>query len=362
MLIITNRVPSTNPADGNAFTSRFSVGKPDLSVADATKLQTGSGAAAWSTKDVDVNASDVAINKRLAEHMSAAKLNGRRILFYVHGNSNDYLKMLERCYDITSAYEGIEVIGFSWPSEGFLPSQKKLMTAFERDMGADDGLDSQSKFHNWMADTQGEYRQARKNAEGTALAFTRSLKLMSKAIANANTGNDCTLALHSLGNYLFWQALQNQSALPYTRQFSNIVLLAPCVTNAVQQPMLDPLTPKKKVYVTFNKNDWILTASQIADKDTKLGLDPGLSTDLSTNVQVRYVDFEGAAVGLAGHRYFIDPGDLRVPKTKQFFSRIFAGEDDLRPGEGEKQAYPFGCTNDGKTCYMGITTSTVSPG
>ena len=362
MLIITNRVPSANPTDGNAFTSKFGVGKADLSVADATKLPIGTGAAAWSTKDVDVNTSDNVIGKRLAEHMSAAKLNGRRILIYVHGNSNDYLKMLERCYDLTLAYEGIEVIGFSWPSEGFLPSQKKLMTAFERDMGADDGLNSQLKYRNWMADTQKEYRQSKKNAESTAAAFTRSLKLIAKALANVNTGNDGTLAIHSLGNYLFWQALQNQAALAYTKQFSNIVLLAPCATNAVQQPMLDPLVPMKRVYVTFNKNDWVLAGSQVADKDTKLGLDPGMPTDLSANAQVRYVDFEGAAVGLAGHRYFIDPHDLRVPKTKQFFSRIFAGEDDLRSGEGEKQAYPFGCTNDGKTCYMGITASTVSPG
>jgi esterase/lipase superfamily enzyme len=158
MLIITNRAPATNPTDGNAFTSKFAVGKTDLSVADATRLSIGNGPAAWKTKNVDVNTSDIAISKRLAEHMSAAKLNGRRILFYVHGNSNDYLKMLERCYDLTSAYEAIEVIGFSWPSEGFLPSQKKFMSAFDRDMGADDGLDSQSKFQNWMMDTQREYR------------------------------------------------------------------------------------------------------------------------------------------------------------------------------------------------------------
>lgn len=362
MLIITNRVPSTNPIDGNAFTSKFGVGKTDLSVADATKLLTGTGATAWLTKDVDVNATDNAISKRLAGHLSAAKLNGRRILIYVHGNSNDYLKMLERCYDLTSAYEGIEVIGFSWPSEGFLPSQKKFMSAFERDMGADDGLDTQPKFHNWKKDTQKEYRQSRKNAEGTAAAFSRSLKLMSKALANVSTGNDGTLALHSLGNYLCWQALEHHATLAHMGQFSNIVLLAPCIANGVQQPMLDPLAPKKKVYVTFNKNDWVLAASQVADKDTKLGLDPGMPTDLSANPQVRYVDFEGAAVGPAGHRYFVDPSDLRVQKTRQFFSRIFASQDDLRPGEGEKQVYPFGCTSDGKTCYMGITTTVVSPG
>ena len=113
MLIITNRNRVAGSTDGRAFSSKFTVDSPILSVAKAERLITGEGAEAWKTSDIDVDASDAVLAARIAEYFSFVHGLGRRILVYVHGNSYDYQECLTRCEALASEYTGVEVIGFS---------------------------------------------------------------------------------------------------------------------------------------------------------------------------------------------------------------------------------------------------------
>lgn len=349
MLIVTNRQANATATDGSAFTSKFSVDGEALSVAHAVKVQNGDG---WETRDVQSDAKDSAISNRIGKYLADAQSHGRHVLVYVHGNNNDYTKMLQRCYDLTSTYEAIEVIGFSWPSEGYLPGQKQVLSDFERDMGEDDALDTRKKYTNWVLEKRARYLQAKTNAEGSSKAFARFLKLAGKGLANADANAGGTLSVHSLGNHLLLDSIDKYDADKNLKAYSNILLLAPAVPSPSQGLLLDKLQPKKRVFVTYNKNDWVLAGAQIVDGESKLGLDPGTPALRSANPKVRYVDFENASAG-AGHRYFVNPKDTGKKTTKALFARTFYGLDDVNVGEGEQQVYPFGCSADGKTCFMG---------
>lgn len=362
MLIITNRHPVAGNSSGGAFSSKFTVNSPRLAVADANKVGPGDGAGDWKVGNIVDSASDADIAARLAEHFAAARLHGRRILVNVHGNGYDYLECLTRCHALSSAFVGIEVIGFSWPSEGFAPTKPGEIEDIDRDMVDGQGANKPAVFRNWIKSKKDRFQQATRNAASSAVALTRTLQLIDAALATPGAGMSATLAVHSLGNQLYLHAVDERGADAVSKRFANIMLLAPCVDARQQKKLLDPLAPKKRVYVTFSKNDWVLAGAQVIDGDIKTGLDPGSGKALSANAKVRYVDFAGAARGIANHRYFIDPNDLAVKATRQLFERTFTGEDDLRAGEEERDVYPFQCDSKRKVCFMGKADTEPMPG
>jgi esterase/lipase superfamily enzyme len=363
MLIITNRkqnVIVTNQTGGKAFTSKFSSNGSDLSIADVSNTSGNLENPEWLTQNVIVNATDIQIKKRITEYANNALSNGRSILVYIHGNNNNFEKMLDRCHFLSQTYEAVEVIGFSWPSEGFLPTEVADLSQFDTAIGDDDGLSDEKKYKSWFSEKSGRYLQAKKNAASSAKALDRCLARIADIKASpATTSCKFSLTAHSLGCELLHQTIIKSSS--DLAQFCNVIFLAPAVTASAQHAMLANLAPQKKVYVMFNKNDWILAASSFVDGDIKLGVDPKSAPPPSSNAKVRYVDFEGAAGG-AGHRYFLEGETLDMVRHKRFkvakrlFDRVFACKDDIAPGEGERGVYPLGCDSTGKTCFMGSGT------
>ena len=269
MLIITNRQRIAGATDGAAFSSKFTIDSPKLSVADASKQATGEGAAGWVTSDIVAGANDQDIADRLTAYLATANALGRRVLVYVHGNGYDYLECLQRCEALSSEYAGVELVGFSWPSEGFTPGSAQTLSDFDRDMADSDTVNQRLKYLNWFKSTRDRYVQAKKNAESSAVALTRALQLINEALVQSGEPKMGTLAIHSLGNHLMWRAVKRESADAFVSGFSNILLLAPCLAAKLQDEVLAPLNPAS-VYVTFNKNDWVLAGAQAADHDTKL--------------------------------------------------------------------------------------------
>ena len=363
MLIITNRKP-TNSTDGNAFSAQFNQDSNVISAMNATKIPGGDGAAGWAISQIvaPINNNDAAIAEQIKNYIHLAKSLGRRVLVYVHGNGYDFLKGLERCDALSSEYGNVEIIGFSWPSEGFAPKSEASLTQHQRDMNDDDAISNKFKFINWVDETEDRYAQALLNATSSANALEKALRLVNTALENsdAETGS---LAIHSLGGLMFYQAVTQSNEPSLCSAFANILLLAPDIKADIQNRLLDSLTPKR-VYVTFNRGDWVLAAAQAADRGTKLGLDPGDGTALSKKAIVRYVDFGGATKGCAGHRYFIDPQDMGVETTKRFFTRTFGGLADFNPlKEDSTIVYPFHCADGGKVCWMGNRIDTTfAPG
>ncbi len=363
MLIITNRKQNSEANlqhGGKAFTSKFAANNSSLCIADVSNTSGNLEDPEWNTQNIVLNASDAVIKRRITDCANNAVSNGRSILVYIHGNNNNFEKTLDRCHFISQTYEAVEVIGFSWPSEGFLPSQLDDLSEFDTVVGDDDGLSDKKKYKSWFSEKSGRYQQAKLNAAASANALDHFLTLIAEIKVAANA-TKCTfsVAAHSLGSELLHRTIiRNNSDLA---QFCNVIFLAPAVDATAQHKLLANLSPLKKVYVTFNKNDWILAASSVVDNDVKLGMIPKSSPPPSPNPKVRYVDFEGAAGG-AGHRYFLEGETLdmvrrkRFKVAKRFFDRVFACKDDVAPGEGEKSVYPFGCEADGKVCYMGYLT------
>jgi esterase/lipase superfamily enzyme len=363
MLIITNRKVESDQTGGEAFSSKFSKNDTKLSIADAFNASADLEAPIWETHKIEKNASDGQIKKRVTEYAKNAASQGRATLLYVHGNNNDYAKTLARCHFLSQTYEGSEVIGFSWPSEGFPPDAKDQLGSFDREIGNDDGLSNESKYRSWFSDKKTYYLQAKKNAAASAHAFDRCLLLIAE-IKNANPNLTFVLGAHSLGNELLFNTIQLKTSNASLSFFSNVLLLAPAVSAKNQALLLDHLNPGKRVFVTYNKNDWILAASAVVDGDAKLGIDPTSASAFSTNKKVRYVDFEGAAGG-AGHRYFLEGESFdmkrkkRFKLAKRFFDRTFAGQYDIQKDEGEKAVYLLGCKPNGKVCYMGPATGST---
>ncbi len=349
MLIITNRIAVAGASDADAFSSAFAVDSPNLSVADATLNQGGGNAASdWTVSRLALNATDATIKARLGEVIKP----GKRVLVYVHGNGYDYLECLKRCEALHNAFK-LDVIGFSWPSEGHKPQQNLPLPPDCRKIAADKKV-TKVTFFKWLANTRSNYLQAKKNAVSSAVALTKALRLINDVLAQTGDAMAGTLSIHSLGNHLFWQAVTQNDANDAITHFSNVLLLAPCLDARDQEELLDPLLPQRGVYVTFNNDDWVLAGAQIADGDLKLGLKPGNTN--SSNLHVRYIDFEGACKGAIGHRYFIDPKDLAVATTQRLFKRTFSGEDDLQLGEPDTKVYPFHCDTQGRFCRMGLGT------
>jgi esterase/lipase superfamily enzyme len=364
MLIITNRKPNLSPTSqdsGRAFSSKFAAGQPTLSIVNAFNSSVDTENPQWTTENTIIDAADAQIKKRISEFGRAAAAQGRSVLVYIHGNNNDFAKMLQRCHFLSQTYEHIEVIGFSWPSEGFPPGIDSRLSAHEVDMGDDDGVANEKMYKNWFAEKRDRYLQATRNAHASAAALGRCLALFG-ALKSSDTNTVLSIAAHSLGNELLRKTTARRGINSDLSSFCNVVLAAPAVDATLQASFLNPLSPQKRVFVTFNKNDWVLAGASVVDGDTKLGTNPTSTPNLSSNEKVRYVDFEGAASG-AGHRYFLEGSRLdmkrkeRFKVAKRFFDRTLSRFDDILIGESEGKIYPLRCSSNGKFCYMGPETA-----
>jgi esterase/lipase superfamily enzyme len=255
---------------------------------------------------------------------------------------------------------GVEVVGFSWPSEGFLSSgddQPNMPAAADAD-GAARGEQSLAGIHAgnrkeaWADATIRRYRQAKMNAQDSGDALARFLRLLATARLYVNR-QPMTIAGHSLGCHFMQYAIETEGAAESLGAAHNIVLLAACCRADGHASWVEKLNPKGQLFITYNKGDNVLFGAFIADgSQTKLGTEPGARV---ISPKVRYVSFTNAQVGLGGHGYFVrDRGD-DVPKApKKVFQRMFSSERDIKDDQGEypRMVYPVGCDADGSTCYM----------
>ena len=339
MLVFTNRRLDDGSTEA-AFSTAFVPASERLAVADVTARDGG-----WklSAPDDDVDEVD-ALNLLLPLFTG-----GKPLLLYVHGNNNTPADCFARVQDLRQLYPDSEVIGFSWPSEGFLCDGSSL-PGVALPTGSAEGELAQVNEADRRGSAQDlirRFHQAQTNAKDSVDAFARLLRLLGTARLHANT-QPFSLAIHSLGAHLFQYALQVPGATESASTAHNITLLAPCVRAAAHGEWLTRFRPKGRTYVTFNKGDNVLLGGFIADGgQTKLGTEPG--PDRVRWDGVRYISFSNAANSFGGHHYFVK-GVSR--KAKTLFSRLFASQVDFGIGESPKMVYPLACEGDGSTCYM----------
>lgn len=351
MLIFTNRETQA-ATEPSAFSRRFQPGADALSAA-GVRRKGGS----FQLDDIRSGLSDDEAMQLLVPIFQGPK----PVLIYLHGNNNAPGTCFERCARLSEIY-GVKVIGFSWPSEGYLSSGVELpnMAASslakpdEDDEGALAGVSASNRKEGWAERKIRRYRQAKTNAQDSSDALARFLRLLAASRLYANQQR-MTLAAHSLGCHFLQYTIETESASESLAAAHNIALLAACCRAAGHKTWVDKLKPKGQVFLTYNLGDSVLFGAYIADGgQTKLGTEPGSRL---FDARVRYVSFTNAQVGFGGHGYFVrDAGD-NVPKApKKVFTRMFRSERDIREDQGEypRKVYPVGCDADGSTCYMAV--------
>jgi hypothetical protein len=349
MLVFTNRdlVAGTDPS---AFQRSFTPGAARIGVAAVSR----DGAGKWALARMDQD-----VTERDALDLLLPLFAGPRpLLVYLHGNSQTPASCFARCAALEAEY-AVEVVGFSWASEGFLCDG----TPQPRLAGAElpvEELELAGMKPNARPEPVGQqlarrYRQAKLNAQDSVEALASLLRMVATArlISNAQP---FTLAAHSLGAHLLQYALDLPGASEAVGSAYNVVLLAPCVRADGHKGWVHQLRPKGRTYVTFNRADNVLAGALLADgrKQCKLGADPG--TDLLGGPGFRYVSFSNAPSGVGGHRYFIDGLST---ESRRLFGRLFRSEADLQPGEPDRKIYPAGC--EGAVGYMAVPDSARLP-
>jgi hypothetical protein len=343
MLIFTNRAVH-NGTDETAFGRIFLPGNTRLAMATVQRAAgTGLG---WKVSALRPDIADGEGTAALVPLFQAP----RGILVYLHGNDNTPATCFERCALLESFYN-LEVVGFSWASEGFLADGNDL-PGLQGD-GSGDETDLRhvragGRTSDGVQRRIRRYHQAKTNAQDSVDALARFLRLLAIARLQA-AGQPFSVAAHSLGAHFLQYALDVPGAGESLATAHNVVLLAACVRASGHRDWLAKVRPKGQVFVAYNKSDSVLFGAYIADgAQLKLGTDPG--TELLRSPAVRYVSFSNAEVGFAGHRYFVMDG---MPgKTHRLFERLFGSARDIEVDEYPRQVYPVGCDADGLTCYM----------
>lgn len=347
MLIFTNRKLQA-AGDASALTAEFQPGSDALGAVrvqrDATGFAVGDARPAMGDDDA----------LQLLVPLFRAD---RPVLLYLHGNNNPPAACFERCARLGEIYD-LEVIGFSWPSEGLLSSGQdlpnmppSLADGTDAD-GSLAGIDAGNRKEAWAERKIRRYRQAKVNAQDSGDALSRFLRLLAAARLYANRQR-LSIAAHSLGCHFMQYAIENEGAAESMAAAHNIALLAACCRAEGHAGWVRRLTPRGQVFVTYNKADLVLFGAQVADGgQVKLGAEPGARI---VDPRVRYVSFTNARLDFGGHGYFVAKAGDKPPKAaRKVFRRIFGSERDIHEDQGEypRKVYPVGCDADGSTCYM----------
>jgi hypothetical protein len=342
MLVFTNR-DVVAASGASAFQRSFTPGATRIGVAAVTRDAAGK----WLLAGVD----DDITERDALDLLLPLFAGGRPVLVYLHGNSTTPVQCFARCAALEAEY-GVEVVGFSWPSEGCLCDGNPLPRLAAGDWPVEElelaGLKATLRVSPEGQQLARRYRQAATNAEESVEALANFLRMLATARLISNS-QPFTLAAHSLGAHLLQYALELSGASEAIGTAQNVVLLAPCVRADGHAGWLHQLRPKGRTYVTFHAADAVLHGAFVADgrKQAKLGADPG--ANLLRGPGFRYIGFGSAQGGAGGHRYFIDGLGA---ESRRLFGRLFRSEPDVQAGEPERRAYPAGCEQDGALCWM----------
>ncbi len=352
MLIFTNRELGDAP-DESAFLRRFTPGGTRLAMANVARAPKGAPGT-WAVSNVDKDVDDGDSLRALLPVFGG----NRPVLVYLHGHQNPPGTLFERCERLRALYP-VEVVGFSWVSEGCLPDGSELPgLVAPAPVAGESALMAVTDANRTDDSAQAlirRYRQSKTNAQDSVDALARFLRMVGTARLFANA-QPFTLAAHSLGSHFLQYTLEVPGAGESLGTAFNVALLAPCTRASGHPDWLARIRPKNQVFVTFNRSDSVLFGARVADAgQVKLGADPG--PERLSAPQVRYIDFSDAAVGVGGHSYF---ALRRMPKAfTGLFSRILGSAPDLQPGENPSAVYPMGCDSDGLTCHMAASAQPV---
>ncbi len=250
----------------------------------------------------------------------------RNFIFYVHGYNNDIEVVLERINGFAQNYD-VEVMAFSWPSQGGGVKGLADYKSDKRDAAASVGALDRcfAKMYDYLNEFNGE--RVAKIVEKANQKHPNNAEKRDKFITKmAEKGCPFTvnLVLHSMGNYLFKKVVQSSVYRGTQLLFDNVVMVAADTNNKGHTEWVDQIQCRKRVYIAINEDDSALMVARIKsgeEQQARLGHYP---YNLDSQ-QAVYVNFTGASYVRKSHAYF-EGRPLRNKYVKQFFKQAFNGE------------------------------------
>jgi hypothetical protein len=341
MLFFTNRIVDTGINNPNAFGAAFRPMDQVLGRATVTGSFDSEGKASWLLSDLHDKEDDDAMLAALVTLFQGA----RPVLLYIHGNNNTPAKAFYRCQRLQDLYE-VDVLGFSWTSEGYLSNGNDPSGAGQAQASIDDedensleAVKKENVTENRISRKIAHYRQAKANAQDSTRALARFLRLVNIARNYANK-QPLTVAVHSLGCHLLQKAIEVEGVQSSLASATNVVLLAACTSRSKHAAWVGKINPISQLFIVYNEGDSVLAGANIADSgDVKLGVNPG--EDLVQSPKARYIDFEGARTGFGGHGYFAARWNKKPNKdARKLFQEIFCLETRFRSWQETEKNIP----------------------
>ena len=196
---------------------------------------------------------------------------GRHCVVFLHAFNQPFATSLKKCKEIQDTY-GVEVIGFSWPS-------------------------------NTGGIGISEYVAAKASARLSVNALDRMLQKLSTYLGG-HLLEDCGLSFNLLAHGTSVSMLENLVRLPLfsrrARIFDNVILHQADVDNPNHAEWVDRARIGKRVYITLNESDHVLKWADLNFQPDRLG---NTCKNLKSK-HAKYVDFTDTDLVESAHRIY----------------------------------------------------------
>jgi esterase/lipase superfamily enzyme len=293
MYVITNRNLQPNEPPERRFGEKFNEVSPsELRLAEVNKLQ-----GSWQVNILpdretyqgqEMFASEAAFlktQKRMCD-------NSTNCLVFCHGFNTNFEGSLNAALKIQEIYK-LEVVLFSWPSDGKLESYR-----------SDKGEASQSVY---------------------ALdRFFEKLDDYLKKYQDRRCGQKISFAMHSMGVYLFKYLLKSSIYEGETLLFDNIIMMSADVNNRDHADWVDRIKYRNRLFITINEDDFALNFSEWKGGDEQEARLGNTVRNLTSN-NATYLNFTDARFVDDAHNYFSEDEPLKNAQLKKVFQTAFNG-------------------------------------
>jgi hypothetical protein len=264
------------------------------------------------------------VNPRRVSPSSRKK--GTDVLLFVHGFNNTPEEILNRCEGLSQTY-GVEVVAFSWPSNGgglkgvpdYLDDKRDAqasVVAFDRVVAIAHQMIELARA-TFISDLEKEL-----NADATLSG--EEMHAILAIEAEKHCPFRVSMMLHSMGNYLLERTLKSSALRGQLLVFDNIIMAAADVNNPGHASWLEPLQTRNRLYVTINEDDNALRASRMKGGDEQLARLGHHRRELYAS-NATYVDFTDAPKIGNSHAYF-EGTPIQNQNVRSFFDRAIHGK------------------------------------
>ena len=236
----------------------------------------------------------------------------RNWVFYIPGYNQSSRSSLDASWQISQKYD-VDVVLFSWPSNpgGFIKE---------------------------------EYPQAIEAAKISANALKQTLEKLDKYIKDCPLNDieqrriSFNLLIHSLGNFVVENYVRLHFLNEVTKIFQNIIFHQADVDNQGHEEWIDRIEFSERIYVTINKNDYVLAGSGAfhSDRLNARNVNNRLGNTTRELIATKpiYIDFTSGKFVANFHNLFLSVDNAIV---ENFFKQVFQG----RRGVENSRSFEF---------------------